>query len=149
MSADHPRRSRRNDRGQTIFVVPAAFLILLVLGTVTLEAAALHLRQRQLDDLADSAASDAVAVGFDQDAFRSGGVLRVDPDAAYDALPAGIDGSNVPDAIVTGLRVIDGPEPRVEVQLSLEHEWIIGRSLLGASTVLQATGRAELVPSIP
>ncbi len=137
------------DRGQSILIIPAAFLILLSLGTITLEAAALHLRQRQLDDLADTVASDAVAVGFDTDAFRSTGRLQIDRGVAAASVPDGVAGSDLPDAAIAAVRVTPGAEPRVEVDLAYEHEWIIGRAIFGASTTLDATGTADLIPSQP
>lgn len=142
--------SLREDRGQALLLLPAGFLIVLLLGSLVLEAAALHLRQRQLDDLADSLANDAAAVGFDIDTFRETGEIRIDSDRAGRALEISIEFSNLPAARTEALRVTNGPEPEVEVDLVIDHEYIIGRSLLGgASDTLTATGRAALVPSLP
>lgn len=142
--------SLRRDRGQSLLLLPAGFLIVLILGSLVLEAAALHLRQRQLDDLADSLANDAAAIGFDIDSFRDSGEIRIDADRAGRALDASIQFSNLPDARAAALRVTNGPEPEVEVDLVIQHEYIIGRSLLGgASNTLTATGRAALVASAP
>ena len=137
--------AQESERGQSLLLLPAGFLILLVLGSLVLEAAALHLHQRQLDDLADSIASDASAVGFDIEAFRATGELEIDPVAAGSVLQPVIDISLLDDA--TGnVQVVPGDPPAVEVELSVEHEYIIGRSLLGGvSKTLTAVGTAELV----
>lgn len=134
-----------SERGQSVLLIPAGFLILLVLGSLVLEAAALHLHQRQLDDLADSIASDASAVGFDIETFRSTGDLTIDPVAAGSVLEPAIAISLIDDA--TGsVQVLPGDPPAVEVELAVEHEYIIGRSLLGGvSKTLTAVGTAELV----
>jgi hypothetical protein len=144
------RPSNRRDRGQSLLLLPAGFLIVLLLGSLVLEAAALHLRQRQLDDLADSLASDAAAVGFDHDEYRRSGSVAIDPDQARSVVGPGIAISLLPDARPDGLQVIGGAEPRIEVVLSFDHEYIIGRSLLGGSPkTLTAVGRADLVLSVP
>jgi hypothetical protein len=137
------------DRGQSVLLIPAGFLILLVLGSLVLEAAALHLHQRQLNDLAASAASDASAFGFDIEAFRETGEVSIDPALAASVLDPAIAISLLDDA--TGVvRVIPGDPPAVEVELSVEHEYIIGRSLLGGvNKTLTAVGTAELVLSGP
>ncbi|MGI9607831.1 MAG: hypothetical protein ACR2P0_17015 [Acidimicrobiales bacterium] len=143
-------RAVRADRGQSVLLLPAGFLILLILGALVLEAAALHLRQRQLDDLADSLANDAAAVGFDIAEFRDSGDVQIDGGRAGDAATVSIEFSNLPDARVVGVRVDSGAVPAVEIELEVNHEYIIGRNLLGgASDTLTATGRAELVRSSP
>ncbi len=145
------RLTRRfDDRGQAVLLLPAGFLIVLILGSLVLEAAALHLRQRQLDDLADSLANDAAAVGFDVDAFRETGEIEIDPERAARNLEISIELSNLPNARTEDLRVINGPDARVEVDLSIEHDYLIGSALLGgAPDALTATGTAILVPSQP
>jgi len=133
-----------SERGQSLLLLPAGFLILLVLGSLVLEAAALHLHQRQLDDLADSIASDASTVGFDVEAFRATGELEIDPIVAGSVLDPAIAISLLDDASGT-VQVIPGDPPGVEVLLTVEHDYIIGRSLLGgASKTLTAIGTAEL-----
>ncbi len=142
--------SARKDRGQSLLLLPAGFLIVLLLGSLVLEAGALHLRQRQLDDLADSLASDAAAVGFDIDEYRRSGTIAIDPDQARSVVTPGIAISSLPAVSPSSLRVIGGAEPRLELTLSFDHEYIIGRSLLGGSPkTLTAVGRADLVLSVP
>lgn len=143
-------RSQRSDRGQSLLLLPAGFLIVLLLGSLVLEAAALHLRQRQLDDLADSIANDAAAVGFDIDAFRASGEIRIDPALARSVIGPAIAISALPTASLESFSVVDDPSPIVEIGLTVEHERIIGGALLGgAPSSLSAVGRAELVPSEP
>ena len=133
-----------------MLLLPAGFLIVLLLGSLVLEAAALHLRQRQLDDLADSIANDAAAVGFDIDAFRQTGDVSVDADRARSVIAPAIAISSLPQAEAESFRVLGGADPGVEVGLSVRHEYIIGGALLGgAPETLTATGRAELVLSVP
>lgn len=142
-------RRLQDDRGQTLFLAPIALLIVVLLGAITLEVAAMHLRQRQLDDLADSIANDAATVGFDVDAFRDNStVLIIDPGRANSVVSGGIAISNLPTAsAVGGVAVTAGAEPEAAVTLTYVHEFILGRAIFGASTTLTATGEAALVPS--
>lgn len=135
------------DRGQTLLLAPIALLIIMMLGAVTLEVGAMHLRQRQLNDLADSLANDAATVGFDVDHFRSTGDIAIDPTAANSVLGGGIAISNLPSAAAAPVAVTPGAEPAVTVDLTFTHEFVLGKALFGASTELTATGQAALVPS--
>jgi hypothetical protein len=138
---------RCGDRGQTLLLAPIALLIVVILGSVTLEVGAMHLRQRQLDDLADSLANDAATVGFDIDEFRSTGDISINRVAANSVLSSGIAISNTPEARSFGVTVTAGPEPEATVTLMFTHEFVLGRMLFGASTELTATGEAALVTS--
>jgi hypothetical protein len=138
-----------SDRGQTLLLAPIGLLIVVFLGGATLEVGAMHLRQRQLDDLADSIANDAATVGFDVEEFRTTGEITIDPRAANSVVGAAISISNLPEARSERVVVSPGPEPEAMVVLSYTHEFILGRAILGASTELSAAGEATLVPSIP
>jgi uncharacterized membrane protein len=135
------------DRGQTLLLAPIALLIVVILGSVTLEVGAMHLRQRQLDDLADSIANDAATVGFDVEEFRSTGTVTINEVAAASVIDPSIAISNLPAARRTRLDIEPGPEPSASITISFTHEFILGRMLFGASTELSATGEAALVPS--
>jgi len=142
-------REHRNERGQTLLLAPIGLLIVIFLGGATLEVGAMHLRQRQLDDLADSIANDAATVGFDVNAFRDTGEFSIDAGAANTVVGASIALSNVPEARSNGIRVTSGPEPTAAIELTYTHDFILGRAILGASTELTAVGEAALVPSKP
>ena len=136
-----------SERGSTLLLAPVAILIVPMLGAVTLEVAALHLRQRQLHDLATSIANDAATVGFDVDEFRTSGDITIDPASASSVVAPGIGLSNIPEARAQGLSITGGPEPLVAVELGLTHEFVLGQLIWGASTELTASGEAALVPS--
>lgn len=139
----------RSERGQTLLLAPIGLIIVVFLGGATLEVGALHLHQRQLDDLADSIANDAATVGFDVDEFRATGELSIDYLSANSVVDTSIAISNLPEARAVALTVTGGPEPAASVTLSYTHEFILGRAIFGASTDLDATGEAALVPSNP
>lgn len=144
------RRERsRCERGQTLLLAPIGLIIVIFLGGTTLEVGAMHLHQRQLDDLADSIANDAATVGFDVEEFRETGDLTIDRVAANSVVETSIAISNLPEARAGSVTIIPGPEPATTIVLDYTHEFILGRAVLGASTELTASGQATLVPSNP
>lgn len=134
-----------SERGQAIFIMPIAFLIVVILGAATLEAGNLYLRQRQLEDLADSIASDAAGFGFDEAEFRQSGTITIDEAVAGSIVGSSIGISNLPSAS-GGVSVVPGT-PDIEVTLTYTHDFILGRQIFGATQELRATGNATLVPS--
>ena len=142
------RRHIQDDRGQAIFMAPIGFIIVLLLGGVVLEVGNLHLRQRQLDDLADSAASNAAGAGFDVDHFRSTGEIAVNGDAARDMVNLTAGNSNLDPVTVVRVNPVSAPDPGIEVELHYTHEFIFGRQVFGASQTLDAVGNASLITSV-
>jgi len=65
--------------GSVLVMVPAAFLVLLILGAIAVDGAASYLGQRQLADTLAAAANDAATAGLDNSAFYSSGRLVLSP----------------------------------------------------------------------
>ncbi len=137
----------RDDRGQTLLLAPIALLIVVIMGAVTLEVASLHLQQRRLDDLADSLANDAATIGFDVAEFRGTGNITIDMAQASTIIGPAIGASTLQSASMTSMVVPAGAPDTIQINLVFDHEFVLGRSIFGASTQLTATGSAELVPS--
>lgn len=80
MRTEHPltRQLHHQEDGSTLALLPAALLVVLGLGAVAVDAAALFLAQRQTLDLAATIALDA-ASALDEEAFYDHGELRLDP----------------------------------------------------------------------
>ncbi len=77
-------------------LMPAAVLIVLLLGAIAVDSAIVYLGQRQAYNVAFDAANDAAGAGFDLDAARTSGEIVYDPDrveaiAARAITAAGID----------------------------------------------------------
>ena len=142
------RRPESAERGSTMLLAPIALLIVMMLGAVTLEVAAMHLHQRQLHDLATSIANDAATVGFDVDQFRTDQSITIDSSAAQSVIGPSIAISNLPEARAEGFTVLPGAEPSVQVDLAVTHEFVLGQLIWGTATELTASGQAALVPSI-
>lgn len=65
----------RNDDGNVVVAVPAVLLIVVLLASLTVDAAALYLAQRRLGDVAAAIANDAVAA-IDLDVYYAQGVIQ-------------------------------------------------------------------------
>lgn len=134
-----------NERGSTVLLAPIALLIVLMLGAVTLEMGALHLRQRQLHDLATTIANDAATVGFDVDQYRTNGQIAISEHNAQQVVGPSIAASDIPDAQALGFNIVSGANPSVEVDLGFTHEFVLGQLIWGVSMDLTATGEAALL----
>jgi hypothetical protein len=63
-----------------LLLMPAAVLIVIILGGLSVDRAVLFGAQRDLVASVQQAANDAAGLGVDVDALRADGVLRYDPD---------------------------------------------------------------------
>ena len=90
LTAGERRPSR--DRGSVLMLMPAAVLIVMVLGAIAVDLTAVRLGQRELIAAAGDAANDAVTIGLDEAALRAGEGYRIDAaraeGAVLDALAA-------------------------------------------------------------
>lgn len=74
------RPGDRGERGSSLMLMPAAVLVVIILGAIAVDLSAIYLGQRDLVAGAQAAANDAAAYGIDQDVFyrSSGGEIRYD-----------------------------------------------------------------------
>lgn len=63
-------------------LIPAAFLVLILLAALAVDSAAAYLGQQQLHDALEAAANDAVTAGLSNGEFYSQGAVVVDPGLA-------------------------------------------------------------------
>jgi hypothetical protein len=71
LTARSPRRLRGDD-GSSLMLMPAAVLIVIVLGALAADLSNVHNAKRSLIGVANSVANDAVTYGVDVDALRLG-----------------------------------------------------------------------------
>lgn len=69
---------RRTEDGSVVALVPAGFLVLILLAALAVDSAAAYLGQEQLHDALSAAANDAVAAALDDRTFYTRGVVAVD-----------------------------------------------------------------------
>ena len=79
-----PVRSSR-DRGSALMLMPAATLVVFLLGSIALDFSVMFLRQRQALNLAADVANSAAVEGIDAEAFRETGDFEFSP-ARLDAV---------------------------------------------------------------
>src|SRR4029077_9125982 len=76
------KRWPQTERGSVLMLVPAGFLVLIILAALAVDNAAAYLGQQQLHDSLAAAANDAVSACLSNRSFYSGGVVTVDRVAA-------------------------------------------------------------------
>ncbi len=128
-------------------MMPAMFLVLLVLGSIALDFGLLHTRQREIEHLADGAANDAASYAVDLERLRTDGCVALRLDRAAEAAQASVAASGVADVQVdsVALTVIDDL-PSVLVQVSVDAELVLAPALPSGSDIkhLEATSTASL-----
>jgi hypothetical protein len=73
---------RAGDRGSVLALVPAGFLVLMILGALAVDSATAYLGQRQLHDSLAAAANDAVTAGLSNPSYYRAGQVALDPATA-------------------------------------------------------------------
>lgn len=77
--APAPDGAGRDDGGSVLMLMPAAVLVVVLLGALAVDQAVVFGGQRELVTAAQRAANDAVALGVAVEDLRAEGVVRVDP----------------------------------------------------------------------
>jgi hypothetical protein len=70
---------RRGSSGSVLALVPAGFLVLILLSAIAVDSAVAYLGQRQLHDALSAAANDAVTAGLNNGSFYQQGRLGLEP----------------------------------------------------------------------
>lgn len=130
----------QHERGSTLFLFPAAMLVVLVLASITVDFGLVQVRQRELWAIADGAANDAASFGSPPAALRQGEV-RIDAGRAREAALAAVAGADEPDIRLVDVAVsADGQS--VTVTLEREVRLVIGAGLPGAPPAHTVRARA-------
>ena len=143
----HRRPTERSSRGSVLMLMPAAIVIVLLLGAITVDSAIVYLEQRQAYNVALDAANDVAGAGLDRDRARTTGELVYDPGRVHELAAAAIDASEVEGLTLVSARPDgDGVAVTVEVQVQrLFSQAFGGRS----SETLQLTARATGEVRVP
>lgn len=139
----HPVTARRArlDLGSVLMLMPAAVLIVLLLGAIAIDSAIVYLGQRQAYDVAFDAANDAAGAGFDLEEARSSGEVVYDGERVRAIAAQAVAASGVDDLELVSARV-DGDGVVVTVRRTVRH---LFTQALGddAQDVLTIAARAE------
>ncbi|MCD9622362.1 hypothetical protein [Rhabdothermincola salaria] len=128
-------------------LMPAAVLIMLLLGAITVDLTAVRLGQRELIAAAGDAANDAATLGIDQGVLRAGGGTVIDASRAEHAVIASLDAKGLLDDLAAPPSVTLTPDGTVEVRLIRRVPYIFAKALPGLddAVVVRGTGAARLV----
>jgi Flp pilus assembly protein TadG len=113
------RRWRRSQVGSVLILVPAAVLVLLLLGAITVDFSIAYLARRQLQDAASAAVNDAAGAALDQARLRGGdGRTALDPAVAVEVARASLGASVHPPLRLSAppTVVVDGDRVTVVVE---------------------------------
>jgi hypothetical protein len=146
MTPLRPRRGRVRpaaDRGSILLLVPAAFLVVMILASIAVDMSLVHLRQRQAHDLAASAANDAVTAAANHSSLRHGQIQLAQADAEV-VIARVVAASDLAPQVV-GTPVVRIRPDTIEVELSVRADYIFAAVVPGApdGTTVTATASAS------
>jgi hypothetical protein len=125
-------RLRKREEGSVLALVPAGFLVLILLAALTVDSAVAYLGQEQLHDALSAAANDAVTAALDSPSFYRSGAITLDQAAAGRAVCLSVLAQNAP--ALHGVQVwmaIDGDS--IDLKGQAEVDSVFGRVIPGFS----------------
>jgi Flp pilus assembly protein TadG len=132
------RKGIEGARGSVLMLMPAAVLIMIVLGAIVIDLSVLRMRSAELDNVATAAANDAAGQLAD-DAIYAGSGPALAQDIAELAVAASLAARDLDGVWVSGVEMESNS---VSVSLGLEVEMIFGRALPGTKRTRQLSGEA-------
>jgi hypothetical protein len=141
------RMIRRCEGGSVLALVPAAFLVLVILGALAVDSAATYLAQRQLRDSLSAAAADAVGAGLSRSSFYEHGAVILSLPQSVQVVCQSVAAQADGDLHHVRLWIaVAGPAIRLEGAASVDT--IFGRNIPGfgvrqvraSTTAIAATG---------
>jgi len=113
----------RSERGSVLMLMPAAVLVVLLLGALAVDAAIVYLRQREATNLAFDAANDAAGAGFDLEVARTRGEVVWDPARVEALARQAVEASGLEDVELVSARP-DGDGVVVTVAVTVRHLFV-------------------------
>lgn len=132
------------DRGSVLILVPAGFLVMLLLASIAFDLSLLFLRQRQASSLAHDLANDVVTLALDEEHLRTTGRYRLDEAAAASIGRDLALGSDLREQL-RGVEVVVVDDDEVQVTVRVQVDYVFARAIPGASdgAEVAATAVAE------
>jgi hypothetical protein len=136
-------------------LMPAAVLIVLVLGAMAVDLSVVHLGEREVSAAASAAVNDAVTEGINQDALYSTGSYSLDPARVAEVIAVSLAAQEQ-----TGrdLRVVRGPAlsdsdgdgapDTVTIRVRMTVEYVFARAVPSVpdTTAVEAEATATALP---
>jgi uncharacterized membrane protein len=130
------------ERGTVLMLMPAAVLVLLMLGGIAFDYAHLYLAKRELSSLAEGAANNAASDGVDEAAVRRGDGYLLDPDLVARSVLASI-AARPADLQLVGEPTVELLSPTtVQVTITARIQYVFTKAVPGARTSETVTVRA-------
>lgn len=130
------------DRGSALLLMPAAVLVVLVLGAIAVDSAVAFLAERDLAGAAAAAANDAVTAAMDEAALRGGTDYSLDRALVESVVARSLDLRGLP-AVTDVAVAVDGVEVRVTV--SAEAPLVFAPTIPGAPDTVAVSATASAV----
>jgi hypothetical protein len=133
------------DRGSSLMLMPAAVLVMMLLGAIALDAAAIRMQSRELRNVARSAANDALSAAVDVDHLRETGEIRIDESLARVTVDEAITRRSVADAAVDAVVVTTEPDGTIVLTVTLRRsvDHVLRPPGTDPSVTLTAVGSAR------
>ena len=122
-------------------LVPAGFLVLLILAAITFDYSHLYLAKRELTAVAEAAAQDAVTYGVDQASLRAGDGVRLDRARVDDAVAQAL-AAHGRDLRITRVEAVVVSDTQVTVTITATISYVFVRAVPGAAKGATVTARA-------
>lgn len=129
------------ERGSVLMLMPAAALIVLLLGAIAFDLSVVFLRQRQASSLAVDVANDLASAALDEGTFRASGRFELDPERADELGRLLVISSDLADEVVDVEITVMGPDV-VEVRLVVRVDYVFARAIPGAGDATTVTAAA-------
>lgn len=126
-------RVRRAEAGSALALVPAGFLVIILLGGIALDSAVTYLGQQQLHDALTAAANDAAGAAIDNASFYRRGRLVLNPASAATVVCQSVEAQRF--SQLHDLRVLVSTQgPDINVRGSAVVDAVFGRAIPGFAT---------------
>lgn len=134
------------ERGSVLMLMPAAVLVLVILGAICVDSAVLFLGEREVANAADGAAQSVAAALVDEEWYRETGEVRLvcDSDRLTEVATASF-AARAPEWLDDGhVDVVDCAGDRVTVRADATVAFVFSKALPGARSraSVSATGSA-------
>lgn len=136
-----PTRTAGREGGSVLVLVPAAVLILVILGAVSVDAAAVFLGERQLVGAAEAAATDA-ASSISKQSFYSSGQIRLDPATATAVADQSVASQDLSGVTLSEPPIVQVGGRQVCVTLVGTVKRIFGAAIPGIPKTVSVSGRS-------
>jgi hypothetical protein len=121
-------------------LMPAAVLVVIVLGAIAVDQSVVYTRQRELVAAAEAAANDAAGYGLDRDAFYAHDDVELDEARARAAAVAALRARGLDGGVLVSVRAAGDA---VEVVLATDVPYLFAKAVPGAPDEVRVTAHAS------